>query len=367
MKYRNIIMSILTGMMLSIVSCDLDEYNPSAGDNTLQSFDAWKGLQAQCYSAIADQLYTASDWMFASEGGTDEWLSKQNGTSQQQLFYYDGISTSFNTTNKIFKQFYSMLTTCNTVINEADHVTMDRKDEDVRVLLAETKALRAFYYYHLVTNFGPVSLVLNSNASVSGVIDRYPKRNSEVEIYDQIFKDLTEAISDLKDEPYEGNKSRLTRKATRAILAKAYAQRAGLAEGKNLGDAKEYWQMAANEAKSAINDYGTTCMYSDIYDTWADANNRNNKEALWVAAGADPDDQAWQYLSKSNKLSAYSAANAGSLSEFWNKNHKPSDKGYFYGRQNSSAWIPTKYTYYCFDHTWDKRWETTFQYAYCEW
>ena len=86
-------MSILTGMTLSIVSCDLDEYNPSAGDNTLQSFDAWKGLQAQCYSAIADQLYTASDWMFASEGGTDEWLSKQNGTSQQQLFYYDGIST----------------------------------------------------------------------------------------------------------------------------------------------------------------------------------------------------------------------------------------------------------------------------------
>lgn len=360
-------MSILTGMTLSIISCDLDEYNPSAGDNTLQSFDAWKGLQAQCYSAIADQLYTASDWMFASEGGTDEWLSKQNGTSQQQLFYYDGISTSFNTTNKIFKQFYSMLTTCNTVINEADNVRMDRKDEDVRILLAETKALRAFYYYHLVTNFGPVSLVLNSNASVSGIIDRYPTRNTEVEIYDQIFKDLTEAISDLKDEPYEGNKSRLTRKAARAILAKAYAQRAGLAEGKNLGDEKEYWQKAANEAKNAINDYGATCLYSDIYDTWADANNRNNKEALWVAAGADPDDQAWQYLSKSNKLSAYSAANAGSLSEFWNKNHKPSDKGYFYGRQNSSAWIPTKYTYYCFDPTWDKRWETTFQYAYCEW
>lgn len=367
MKYRNIIIGLVAGLSFSLVSCDLDEVNPSAGDSTLESFTTWKGLQAQCYSAVYDQLYTASDWMFASEGGTDEWVSKQNGTSQQQLLYYEGMTTSFNTTNKIFKQFYSMLTTCNTVINEAKNITMDINERDLKVLLAETKALRAFYYYQLVTNFGPVTLVLESNASVSGVVDRYPKRSSEVDIYNQIFKDLTEAIADLEDESYANNKARLNKKSASAILAKAYAQRAGLAEGKNLGDAEEYWQKAADLAKSVINQYGTQCLYDDIYDTWADANNRSNKEALWVAAGANGSDEAWQYLSKSNKLSAYSAANAGGLSEFWNKNHRPSDKGYFYGRQNSSTWMPTKYTYYCFDPTWDKRWETTFQYAYCEW
>ena len=360
-------MCMLAGLSLTFVSCDLDEENPSAGDSTLESFSAWKGLQAQCYSAVYDQLYTASDWMFASEGGTDEWVAKQNSTSQQQLFYYEGMTTSFNTTNKIFKQFYSMLTTCNTVINKASEITMDRNEEAIKVLLAETKALRAFYYYQLVTNFGPVTLVLESNASVSGTIDRYPKRSSEVEIYEQIFKDLTEAIADLKDDSFEGNKARLNKKAAMAILAKAYAQRAGLAEGHGWGNAQEYWQLAAKTAEDAIVAYGADCLYTDIYDTWADANNRKNKEALWVAAGADGDDEAWQYLSKSNKLSAYSAANAGGLSEFWNKNHKPSDKGYFYGRQNSSTWMPTKYTYYCFDPTWDKRWETTFQYAYCEW
>ena len=367
MKYRNIFKCLLAGLSLAIVSCDLDEVNPSAGDNTLESFSAWKGLQAQCYSAVYDQLYTASDWMFASEGGTDEWVSKQNSNSQQQLLYYEGMTTSFNTTNKIFKQFYSMLTTCNTVINEAGNITMDRNEEAIKVLLAETKALLAFYYYQLVTNFGPITLVLESNASVSGTIDRYPKRSSEVDIYNQIFKDLTEAIIDLKDESFEGNKARLNKKAAMAILAKAYAQRAGLAEGHGLGDGQQYWQLAAKTAEDAIAAYGAECMYTDIYDTWADANNRKNKEAIWVAAGADGNDDAWQYLSKSNKLSAYSAANAGGCSEFWNKNHRPSDKGYFYGRQNSSTWMPTKYTYYCFDPTWDKRWETTFQYAYCEW
>ena len=367
MKYRNIFMCLLTGISLSLISCNLDEENPSAGDNTIKSFSAWKGLQAQCYSAVYDQLYTASDWMFASEGGTDEWVAKQNGTGSAQLFYYEGMTTSLNQTNKIFKQFYSMLTSCNTVINEADNITMERNEEAIKILTAEAKALRAFYYYQLVTNYGPVTLVLESNAAVSGSIDRYPKRSSEVDIYNQIFKDLTEAIADLNDDPYEGNKARLNKKAARAILAKAYAQRAGLAEGHNLGDANEYWQKAATTAEEAISDYGASCLYTDIYDTWADANNRSNKEALWVAAGADANNESWQYLSKSNKLSAYSAANAGGLSEFWNKNHKPSDKGYFYGRQNSSTWMPTKYTYYCFDPTWDKRWETTFQYAYCEW
>ena len=367
MKYRNIFMCLLTGLSLSLVSCNLDEENPSAGDNTIQSFSAWKGLQAQCYSAVYDQLYTASDWMFASEGGTDEWVAKQNGTGTAQLFYYEGMTTSLNQTNKIFKQFYSMLTSCNTVINEAANITMDRNEEAIKILTAEAKALRAFYYYQLVTNYGPITLVLESNAAVSGSIERNPKRSSEVDIYNQIFKDLTEAIADLNDDPYEGNKARLNKKAARALLAKAYAQRAGLAEGHGLSDAREYWQKAATTAEEAIADYGASCLYTDIYDTWADANNRDNKEALWVAAGADANNESWQYLSKSNKLSAYSAANAGGLSEFWNKNHKPSDKGYFYGRQNSSTWMPTKYTYYCFDPTWDKRWETTFQYAYCEW
>ena len=94
MKYRNLLMCLLAGLSLSLVSCNLDEENPSAGDNTIQSFTAWKGLQAQCYSAVYDQLYTASDWMFASEGGTDEWVSKQNGTSSPQLFCHSESDSS---------------------------------------------------------------------------------------------------------------------------------------------------------------------------------------------------------------------------------------------------------------------------------
>lgn len=367
---KKIIIALAAVAGLTFSACDLDEYNPSAGDASLNSMSSWAGLQAYCYSCLSDQLYTASDWMFASEGGTDLWVAKTNGTGSKDLFYYEDMTPSTNALNKLFKQCYSMLTTCNSVINEAPNITLDL-DPDVRdVLVAETKALRAFYYYILVTNFGPVTLTLESNASVSGAIERYPKRSSEKAIYDQIIKDLTEAIPVLGVQPYQNNKARFTKKGAKGLLARVYAQRAGLGDSK-YGDGRQYWELARDTAEELIANAAANGakLYDDIYDTWADANNRHNEEALLIAAGADPmsGDDSYTYASKSNKLSAYSCANAGACSEFWNKNHKPSDKGYFYGRHNSSAWMPSKYLMYCFDPTWDKRWEATWQYAYCEW
>lgn len=363
---KKLIIALVAVAGLSFTSCDLDEYNPSAGDASLNGFVSWKGLQSYCYSCLNDQLYTASDWLYASEGGTDLWTTKANGNSYRQLFLYMELGPSYNTTNKLFKQCYSMLTTCNTVINEAGNVTIDRDDDAIKILTAETKALRAFYYYMLVSNFGPVTLTLDSNASVSGVVERHPKRTSEKVIYDQVIKDLNEAIADLPIEPYEGNKDRFTKKGAIALLARVYAQRAGLGDSK-YGDGKEYWTLCRDTAVDLIENaaaYGAY-LYDDVYDVWADCNNRDNKEALFLTAGADPYDPSYLYASRPNKLAAYSCGNVGALSEFWPKNHKPSDKNnYLYGRLNSSNWMPTKYLMYCFDPTWDKRWETTWQYAH---
>lgn len=365
---KKIFLAIVAIAGLTFTSCDLDEYNPSAGDASLTAYSAWAGLQAYCYSCLADELYTASDWMFASEGGTDCWVAKNNGTGSKDLFYYEDMTPSTNATKKLFKQCYSMLTTCNTVINEAANITIDRNEELIPILVAETKTLRAFYYYLLVSNFGPVTLTLDSNASVSGVVERHPKRSSEKDIYDQIIKDLTEAVEVLPVTAFDGNKARVTKKAAMGILARVYAQRAGLGDSK-FGDGQSYWQLCYETAKDLIDNAGTygAYLYDDVYDTWADANNRNNEEALFIAAGLDANGESSQYGSWRNKLSAYSSADAGACAEFWNSNHKPSDKGYYYGRHNASTWMPTKYLMYCFDPTWDKRWEASWQYAYGEW
>lgn len=361
--FRNIILLSVAGMIMN--SCSLDEYNPSAGDATVTSYNAWNGLLYNCYSALNDQIYTASDWLYVSEGGTDLWNIKSNGTGYKQLLAYEDATSSYNSFQKLWKQCYSMISNCNTVINEAANLT-DASDTAVKVkeMVAEAKTLRALYYSILVEQFGPVTLNTESSSSITGHIDLYPKRSSEKAIYDLIIKDLTEAVVDLPVKPVDDNVARFSKKSAIGLLARVYAQRAGL---KKYGDSQEYWRLAAKTAEDFISNASMydAKLYTDIADMWADANNRTNAEALMVAAGADAGNANWQYMSKNNKLSAYTAG--GSYSDFFNKNHNPGDKGYFYGRLNSQNWSPTKYLMYCFNPEWDRRWEYTWQYAWGEW
>lgn len=343
-------------------ACDLDEFNPSVGDTSLNSFSAWAGLQAYCYSSLNDELYSASDWLYLSEGGTDLWVAKSNGTSYKQLFNYEDATSSYNTFQKVFKQCYSMISNCNTVINEASNL-IDGDPNNVKVLVAETKVLRALFYSILVTHYGPITLQLNSSSSLTGIVDLYPKRSSEKDIYEQIFKDLNEAIPDLGIEPYEGNYARATKKTAIGLLARAYAQRAGLGDSK-YGDGETYWTLAKDTAEDLINNassYGAY-LYTDIADMWADANNRRNKESLFSSVGPDATLDVYQYMQKNNKLLAYSAGSA--YGDFFASGQKTSDKGYFYGRMNSQNWMPSEYLMYCFDPQWDRRWEYSFIYAY---
>ena len=343
-------------------SCELTEDNPHGGDATLSSFQTWKGLQAYSYSTLNDQLYSASDWMFASEGGTDLWQAKSNGDGYRSDLNYENFSTSNNSTNKLWKQCYAMITNCNSVINEADKI-LEGKPEEIKVLVAETKVLRAFYNYLLVANFGPVTLTTTSNPSVSGVIDFTPKRSSEKAFYDCIINDLKEAANDLGVTPFEGNRARVTKKTALGLLAKVYAQRAGL---KKYGDSETYWKLAAQTAEDLITNaasYGAH-LYTDIADMWADANNRTNREALFIAAGPSATSDAYPLSTKANKLLAYSCG--GLFTDLFSSKHNPTKNGqcYYYGRYNAQAWMPSYYLMYCFNPEWDRRWEYSFIYAY---
>ncbi len=345
-------------------SCELTEDNPSAGDASLKSFATWKCLQAFSYSSLAEQLYSSYSWLVAAETGTDLWVAKGNVEAWQQLLNYESFTPDYACTKDVWKQANSMITNCNTVIDQANSL-VDGDPDVVAQLVAETKTLRAFYNYLLVANFGPVTLNMEPSAALSGNIALRPKRNSEKDFYDQIEKDLKEAIPVLSVEPYENNRARVTKKTAIGLLARAYAQRAGL--GQKYGDAEKYWKLAAETAEDLINNAGAygAHLYTDIADMWADANNRTNRESLFVAAGSDAFKDAYSKSPHNNLLLGYTTC--GFYEEFFVKNHKPSDKGYFYGRQNSQLWQPSKYLMYCFNPKWDRRWEYSFGHAWNEW
>lgn len=349
-------MAALIAGTMAFSSCELDEYNPSVGDATIENFETWKGLGDYCYSPLAEQLFTVYDFLSVSEGGTDMWLTPGgNQEYARQLIYYDGLATNTNGSNKVFKQLYSCIASCNSVISGADNVT-GGSQKDIDIIVAEAKTLRAFYNLMLVTYYGPVTLTLDGVGS-SNVT---PKRNTVEEFYTSITSDLKEAAAALEVTPYEGNYARVTKKTALGLLARAYAQGAG--EGLQ-EDGVSYWQKAKDVAVDMINNAASynVYLYDDVADLWAQANNRDNKEALFIVSGRDANDRSYNFVNCNNNLFTYTMCNPYKLPDLYNQKD---NSNYYLGRTNNNTFAPSKYTINVFDASWDKRWENTFMTAF---
>lgn len=357
MKTKLLYTAIIAGT-LSFSSCELDEYNPTGGDATIESFDAWSGLETYCYSPLAEQLYSVYDFMSVAEGGTDMWLTPGgNPDYAKELIYYDGLTTNTNGSNKVFKQAYSCIASCNAVINNADNVK-GITDYDKRILTAEAKTLRAFYNLLLVTYYGPVTL--NQEDISKGETNVRPVRNTVEEFYTAIIKDLTEASDELDVQPYGGNYARVCKKTALGLLARAYAQGAGEGLSEN---GVSYWQRAKDVADDIINNASAynVYLYTDVSDLWAQANNRNNPEALFIVSGRDANDESYNYVNCNNNLFTYTICNPYKCSDIYTR---ADNTNYYLGRTNNNTIAPTKYTLSVFDPSWDKRYENTFMTAF---
>ncbi len=350
--------AMFTCLSASVFSCSLDEYNPSdtSGGEELKTVEGLKQLGTYCYTPLYEQLFSASDYLSVAEAGTDIWLTQNNKTNTQQLFYYEGLTTSTNGTNKLFNQAYTMINTCNAVINRADEVTSG----DINTLatvVAEAKCLRAYYYLVLVTQYGNVTLT-TTESSQNPVMN--PERSTVEDIYALIISDLKDAADVLGVAPMDGNYARVSKKTALGLMARAYAQGAGEGLSEN---GVSYWQRAKEVAEDFITNqsaYGAH-LYDDVADVWNQANNRDNKEALFVASGPQAGTDAYIYGYNSNTLFTYTFCDPNQLSDIY---PVASRNNYYYGRVNNNLYAPSKYLIDCFDATYDKRWENSFTTAF---
>lgn len=358
------IFNILIGCSLVFVawSCTLDEYNPASlkADETLTTYEGVKRLTASCYVPLYGQLFSASDFLFICESGTDLWLTPNNKTTSQQLFYYEQLTNNTNQTNKVFKQAYASINTCNAVLMRADGVT-DAKKEDLDILRGEAYCLRAFYYLTLTTHYGAITLSLSDS---SYELELSPKRNTLQEIYSQIISDLNNAEDLLGVQPLDGNKARVTKKTAKGLKCRAYAQGAG--EGLT-EDGKSYWERAYEESTNLINNMSAydAYMFTDFDDVFLPTNNRDNRECLFIASGPRANTDSWSGTTNSNKLLSYCSASPYTCSDFYKQN-TTKNGSYLYGRTNSGTFAPSEYLLDCFDPSWDKRWNDSFVTAWSD-
>ena len=374
---KKILFALTVGAALGLTACSLDEYNPNSIDESkMSNFEGLRATQAYCYAPLYGQMCDKEDFIFLTEGGSDLWnninvkLEPGNGYACE-VISYDGLVPAADNKGwtKVFQQAYSSLALCNMAIEKAKEVT-DGQGDDVAVLVAETRFLRAYYHLLLTTHYGPITLVLSAPTEKP---DLLPKRNTLTEIYTSITEDLKAAYADLKDTPFQGNRQRPTKVSALGLLARAYVQGAG--QGLKDETGKSYWTLARETAEQVIAAYPDR-WYNDIKEVWHEKNNRNNKEALFVAAGPNPlnmDKDAFDRSYKNeNKLfrqtifdfrnaAVYLDDNGKTL--YWNN----SLRNYVNGGQPNESIAPSKYFIDCFNPDWDRRWEYTFQTAFGGW
>jgi len=85
---------------------------------------------------------------------------------------------------------FNGISRCNTILDRID--ASELTDAQKKAVIAETKFLRAFYYFDLVREFGPVPLVINE---VKSPETAFPPNASIDALYSQILADVTDAIN----------------------------------------------------------------------------------------------------------------------------------------------------------------------------
>ena len=114
----------------------------------------------------------------------------------------------------VFRWNYAGITRTNFILENKDNIDFPSKQD----VLAQTRFLRAFYYFELVKFFGDVPMVLDERLGVDQV--QQLQRSPVSDVYAQIEQDLIFASSIL--EPTSTIKGKATKGAALAFLGKAY-------------------------------------------------------------------------------------------------------------------------------------------------
>jgi len=200
-------------------SCN-DEYLEVQNKNQLavSSFysnpnDAWKALNT-CYNPLAFGGMFGLQLFLVLGSFDDRILFESAGLDNF------GISATSDNVSSIYMALYVGLWRCSSVIRDLQTRSIPGLTEDLKNnYIAQAKTLRAAYYFYLVTLFNSPYFYNEDNLPEDYVAD-YPNSDPLL-FWEQIEKDLTEAIPVLPDIWPSEDLGRMTKGAAKAMLGKA--------------------------------------------------------------------------------------------------------------------------------------------------
>ncbi len=228
------------------------------------------------YEAAVNAAYSGLHRWYGRQGGfantafgTDEFTRGADGNYKYFNDYTPQLTPDAQYVREPWDDLYRSINTTNAVIGRAANAQISDALRQQRV--AEAKFLRALFYFNLVRLYGDIPLNLDETTAPRTEETRAPK----AQVYDQIIKDLNDAIAVLPTT--QAQFGRATKGAARHILALVYLTRA------NSGD----MALAATNAKAVIADpqYALLPNWKDLWDI----KNEKNKEVVFsVQYTTDP-------------------------------------------------------------------------------
>jgi hypothetical protein len=200
-----------------LFSCSDDNNDPDNGGGNSSSVKTKAEAEALANAVYGPLQTLSSSYSFLLESATETTISFEEVDDSK-----DGPQVSvFETTPsnwypiKVFNRLYKSIGAANLAIEEIGtaNTSSNLTDADKTLLVARAKFIRGYDYFQLVQLFGEVPLVLTSSSTER-------TRASIDVVYDQIVKDLTDALPNLPE--FDSNKSNPSQGAANTILAKVY-------------------------------------------------------------------------------------------------------------------------------------------------
>lgn len=278
---------LLSTCSFGLVSCNLDEYNPS-GEGANAVFNTEQGLEGlvnQMYYNFRWKYYGREDPVLYMEGAGDIWANiPEKNEYGMQLTRFVNLQGDRGQVAGAWNRVYDNVNIANTVLEylQTNNNLSDAARDDFE---GEARFTRAYAYWWLVEFFGDIELrTKGTDVPVFSAV-----RTDRKVIYDEvIIPDAEKACALLPVQPYNGNIGRATRKAAYGILARACLARAQY-EAEGSAEQKAFYQMAYDAANYVMKNKSSLgiSLYKTYDEIWQAKNNKTNTEFLWVVTHAE--------------------------------------------------------------------------------
>ncbi|MBS1946883.1 MAG: RagB/SusD family nutrient uptake outer membrane protein [Bacteroidetes bacterium] len=268
-------LALIFGVTILSFSCtrlDTKVYSPVPDANFWQTPEqiaagvapAYQALQALPDGNLYEMSETSSGVMITPTRGNDwydggDHLSLWLHTWNQDRGFINGLWGDIF--NGIGKSNFTL-----SVVN-----SLTNKPSNIDAINAELKALRAYFYYLAMDNFGNVPLVTDFNTDPNSVTN-----STRATVFAFVEKELKDNMQFLPGNVDKSTYGRMTRWAAHMLLAKLY-----LNAGVYLGAGNERWADAISECDSVISS-GKYSLSGNYFDNFAIDNSGSAENILVV-------------------------------------------------------------------------------------